>query len=49
MAQAIGVSGIKKIHAKIQRPGKRSERLLIIARAIKFAHAHAAQAYFGNG
>src|SRR5260370_40897381 len=43
-ADAVGVSGIEKIDAELDRAMDRGDRLVVVALAVALGHAHAAEA-----
>ena len=47
-ADAVHVGGIEEVHAAVDRMVDRRDRLLLAARAVELAHAHAAQADGGD-
>ncbi|CAJ1775989.1 hypothetical protein BHR43_13370 [Aeromonas salmonicida subsp. salmonicida] len=47
VVRAIHVGSVEKIDPHLDGPGQHPQRLLIIPRAIKFTHAHAAEAHGG--
>ena len=47
--RAVYVGGVEEIHAPLERPVQRGDRLAVVVRAVELAHAHATQAQSRHG